>query len=346
MAVMTASKEVPLLACVGPTGRAGTLKIVSTVLRFLSLAMFLSIGLVATLVRPGGRLSLTTVLLITCGLLLGFLVSLIRWFTLDRYVVRRMGRADVYADKVVIYKGDLVNEVEWTKVKRIDVKPQFTQIVRKGEIGGGSTQFSIPTPDPGQGDEIVAIWERAKKPAAKPVPGAAPEPEAPARESAEGGRILVAGGGDGWKNAKQWVTLGLLAVYLMALFRDKIRNAWFPWMPIVTSGTWELDFVILLITYQLVRSTVMKFLNARIGRAEFFPGLIRFYSGDNASEIAWSEIAGFDDGSTDFVRVLRRGGSFREQLAVPTPDEETRVQVLALFEERGIPRADPQGMVG
>src|SRR5689334_9126853 len=103
---MATDSEVPLLATSGPTGSASTLRIVATVMRFTSLGLFLSGGLFlaffrTTTIAPGVK-----TLVFVGSFLLGLLLSVIRIFTIDVYVLRRTGRADVFADKVVIYKGE------------------------------------------------------------------------------------------------------------------------------------------------------------------------------------------------------------------------------------------------
>ncbi len=55
--------------------------------------------------------------------------------------------------------------------------------------------------------------------------------------------------------------------------------------------------------------------------------------------ILWEEVAAFDDGETDYVRLVvpKRPNA---RAYVPTKDEETRVRVLRLLEDRGIRRHD------
>lgn len=327
----SSSSEVPLVATAGPTGKAATLRIVKLALRYTSLALFLSGGLLATVFKtPGASVAIG---LGTVGA--GIVLSLLRTLTIDRYVARRIGRADVFADKVVIYKNEIVYEVEWRKVKNLVAKPDYIALYRTGDFGA-STTTAIPCGDPETASAIIEIWRQYRRPDAPP----------PTRPAAPGGeRLLVASGGGSWKKTKGWINFGLVVIYMTALFRDNIRRSWFPQMPRYTTGHWEIDFLILIVSYRIIRGWLMRFANARIGRAEFFPDAIKFFSGDDATTVQWSDVTGFDDGSADFVRVLRRGAKLGEWLSVPTPSEELRVRVLDLLEEKGIPRADAAGLV-
>lgn len=62
---------------------------------------------------------------------------------------------------------------------------------------------------------------------------------------------------------------------------------------------------------------------------------------DRGTTIAWTDLAGYGDGSADYVRLRTTGalGGLRSlRLSVPTPTEEERVAVLALLDRRGVPR--------
>jgi hypothetical protein len=60
-----------------------------------------------------------------------------------------------------------------------------------------------------------------------------------------------------------------------------------------------------------------------------------------STEVLWAEeIAAFDDGASDGVRLLRRGAPIgTRRYRVPTLNEADRVAVLAWLDRRGIPRA-------
>jgi len=60
---------------------------------------------------------------------------------------------------------------------------------------------------------------------------------------------------------------------------------------------------------------------------------------EHTDQILWSELKGFEDGRSDYVRlVVEKGQS--SFLTVPTIREEDRVAVLRVLDEHGIPRLE------
>jgi hypothetical protein len=84
------------------------------------------------------------------------------------------------------------------------------------------------------------------------------------------------------------------------------------------------------------RSGVVKFLDEWIVIERFET---RGYDPTAVDTFAWDEIDAYDDGEADYVRLLVRGRP-GARAYVPTKDEETRVRVLRLLEERGVRRHD------
>jgi hypothetical protein len=74
-------------------------------------------------------------------------------------------------------------------------------------------------------------------------------------------------------------------------------------------------------------------------------GVVRFYDDRIVFEklshapyemtVPWSEVEAFEDGSTDYVTLVRKGAT---DANVPTPAEEIRTRVLALLIEKNVPR--------
>jgi hypothetical protein len=80
-----------------------------------------------------------------------------------------------------------------------------------------------------------------------------------------------------------------------------------------------------------------RYLRRRLVRTEFFPDRVVVVRED-AVVVPWAEIGGYDDGSADFVQLLRVDGRAPAELCVRTRSEEERVAVLALLDGRGLQR--------
>ncbi len=81
--------------------------------------------------------------------------------------------------------------------------------------------------------------------------------------------------------------------------------------------------------------------HARSGHVEFFVDRIAFSKHEGAVEVHWSDLAAYRDGSSEYVQLVRKGDRIASaDLAVPTPDEATRVAVLKLLDDRGIAREE------
>jgi hypothetical protein len=320
-------------------------------LRWVPLALVVSLSFAATLLRPtlsgprpsSGPGTATTIVVASMtvvGVLL--LLSLLVRVFLQGYIQRRIGRADVFQDRIVLYKNERSYEVPWHKVKKLVVKsPHYVQIVRSGEIWGGPL-YAVPTRDRETQLELIRLWEQSKRGA----PLVVETPKLLGRATT-GELLLVASGGAGWKRASYWLHLGIALIYVSAIFSQSLaRRGKLPWMPLVSTGRWEIDFVATVISYRFIRRWLRNFTSSRIGRVEFFGDAIHFFRGDHATALLWRDVAGFDDGSGDFVRLVRQGGGKgSDAFTIPTPSEELRLRVLQLLDERGVPRVDTGRLV-
>ena len=88
----------------------------------------------------------------------------------------------------------------------------------------------------------------------------------------------------------------------------------------------------------LVMSFVDDWAARRTGRVEFHEDRIVLRE-ELRQQLSWSEVVAFSDGPSDYVQLYKQGQRWgRNQLAVPTPDEKTRTDVLALLDSRGVQR--------
>jgi hypothetical protein len=119
-----------------------------------------------------------------------------------------------------------------------------------------------------------------------------------------------------------------------------------PWMPsgapvflvVLHPAFWKLVLLPLGVVLAIVAA---RHIQARAGQVVFFADRIELSKHEGAAVVHWSDLAGFRDGSSDFVQLLRRGERIASaQLTVPTPTEETRVAVLRLLDERGLHRVE------
>jgi hypothetical protein len=64
-------------------------------------------------------------------------------------------------------------------------------------------------------------------------------------------------------------------------------------------------------------------------------------SGTRTAKLGWDELAGYRDGSIDYVELIPRARRGRwPPLTIPTPTEELRTAVLRALDERGLARQD------
>jgi hypothetical protein len=131
-----------------------------------------------------------------------------------------------------------------------------------------------------------------------------------------------------------WI-LGICAVSMASSF------GWLPWL------TKDLGLPLALVAFPsvvVVIFAISRTIGKRCGRVEVRRSAIFFYPPDllfprlsfEPRRVAWRLIEGFRDDSADYVEIVASGAAF----PLPTRDEVTRVKVLALLAERGVPRLD------
>jgi len=349
------SAELPLLVAAGPTGRTATAARVLFFLRLgllALLALSLAVPFIVVAVIPKGPPGkppaanpafLVPMIVASSSLLALALVLLLVNHLLQNYVLRRAGRVDVFLDRIVLYKKDRTIEVPWKKVKRLVVRsPDYVQIVRKLELRGSPLR-AIPTPSQAAQWQLFELWAKQKD--GTLAPGTAASPELLGRGSM-GKLLLVAAGSARWKLAKFWlefVAAGLYAggmLYAALIREGRITS---PWIDLVKSWLWGWQVAILvtigpIVAYFFARRWLRDFATKRVGRAEVFEAGVVFYRADQMTPVPWSMLGGFDDSSADVIELQLKGS--RVRFTIPTPQEDLRVRVLALLEERGIPRLD------
>jgi hypothetical protein len=91
------------------------------------------------------------------------------------------------------------------------------------------------------------------------------------------------------------------------------------------------------------------YLERRLGRATFFADRLELEKyvlslglrfAPTRHVLAWSEVAGFTDGSRSHIGIVRRRARFLDgyRLTIPTPDDASREMVVLELEQRGIAR--------
>lgn len=352
--------ELPALVVAGPAGRVAEVARAGAILRAALIGILVLSVVVPLLIAwtvslgssgkpPGDDPAFLVPIVVSSLVLVALaLVLLVASHATSKFVARRTGRADVFLDRIVVYKGERTIEVPWSKVKRLDVSsPDYVQVVRAFELRG-STDLAVPTPDPTAQARLLEVGRRPRDPAA---PAAAGSPPLRGREGL-GSLLLVASGGAGWRSTKRRLELALGLLYVVVMtFVGLVRMGEIV-SPAVTFlrtwlASWQIEVLITLapiIAYRQARAWLGDYSTARAGRAELFEKGILFFRGDQVTVLRWGEIEAFDDGSADVLVVHgRRPEGARE--TIPTPDEALRVRVLALLDERGVPRADPDRLV-
>jgi len=124
---------------------------------------------------------------------------------------------------------------------------------------------------------------------------------------------------------------GSFAFPAMGLGRLAPVGAFFlglPFLFLVFPGIWLAEFLVF-----------RRYVTARSGHVAFFKDRVSFSKEAGRADVAFSELACFSDDSSDYVQLLRKGDRWgKPVLAVPTPEEKERVAVLALLDEKKVPR--------
>jgi hypothetical protein len=121
----------------------------------------------------------------------------------------------------------------------------------------------------------------------------------------------------------------------------EIGRAMFPWSPSLRLEAPVGAAAVALLLGLALRLSRRHFI-ARTGRAIFFEDRVVLAKSriglrrPITVELEWRELAGFRDGSIDYVELIPRRPDVRAMLTVPTPSEEERTAVLALLDAHGV----------
>lgn len=123
-----------------------------------------------------------------------------------------------------------------------------------------------------------------------------------------------------------------------------------PWVPVEPFRDALLhEGTIVLVTLLGAAALARAWWLPRLGRVAFFPERILFvkpgtsprWRRGEAESVAWTDVSGFRDGSTEYVQIVRKGDVVASaQLTIPTPSEVERTAVLELLAARGVARLD------
>jgi hypothetical protein len=169
-----------------------------------------------------------------------------------------------------------------------------------------------------------------------------PPPTSPGPASTPGPALVV---GSPDPELSRWrpiviIPTSAVVAYLISSWAGFKKTPWLVWDSMrlaVPIALLVLGLVLLRLTrrYFVCRSGTATFYEDRVAFRKRVRGQTRF----TEATVAWSELGGYRDGSSDYIQLVRKGESFASPLlAIPTPSEDDRVKVLALLDARGLAR--------